>query len=253
MPPFSLYDALRELGNKQFTIKGETMVKAEWLGYTLLIIGTTGYIFLPHSATSPLGSGASLVVMAIGYLLIYIVNKINKLDDIHRRQERIEVAEQNLRENPEKPQLAWELAQARLESYLARNLSQVRSIYVLTVMVMAIGFVLIGAGAYEAFQDEEKFKAAVLSAVSGVLVSFIGGTFLVLYKATMTQAKDYVTILERINAVGMSVHILESLNDEPLKQEALAEIAKNLLQMYSVTPLKGAIKKSPRTKSDGPS
>jgi hypothetical protein len=249
MPPFPLDDILRELGKK--TIKAKTIAK---VGLALLIIGLIGVaISVRFFAAFPFAKTTFEVVACIGVTVLWMLLEILSFADIHRGQEKIEVAEQNLRENPEKPQLAWELAQARLESYLARNLSQVRSIYVLTVVVMAIGFALIGAGAYEAFQDKEKFKAAVLSAISGVLVSFIGGTFLVLYRATMAQAKDYVTILERINAVGMSVQILESLNDEPLKQEALAEIAKSLLQMYSVTPLKGEVRKSRRTKSDGPS
>src|SRR6266851_229292 len=83
-----------------------------------------------------------------------------------------------------------------------------------TVVVMTVGFALIGIGAYQAFKNPDHFKASVLSSISGVVVSFIGGTFLVLYKSTMAQAKDYVTILERINAVGMSVQILESINSD---------------------------------------
>ena len=37
----------------------------------------------------------------------------------------------------------------------------------------------------------------------------------------MSQAKDYVSVLERINAVGMSVQILETLedDDEKVKQK----------------------------------
>lgn len=58
---------------------------------------------------------------------------------------------------------------------------------------------------------------------------------MVLYKATMTQAKNYVTILERINAVGMSVQILGTINDNSndLKDQTTAEVAKQLLSMYS--------------------
>jgi len=58
---------------------------------------------------------------------------------------------------------------------------------------------------------------------------------LVLYKSTMAQAKDYVTILERINAVGMSVQILDTLNDGglDLKHETTADVARQLLTMYS--------------------
>jgi hypothetical protein len=172
--------------------------------------------------------------LMIGALLFTILETLQRIEEFERSRKRVETAERDLRENPEKPQLAWALAQARLETYLDRNLSQVRSIYRWTIIVMMVGFILIGVGAFEAFQKPELFKASVLSAVSGVLVSFIGGTFLVIYKATMAQAKDYVTILERINAVGMSVQILESLGSDPaLQHKSLAEVAKGLLTMYS--------------------
>ena len=101
----------------------------------------------------------------------------------------------------------------KLENYLDRNLSQIKSIFWLTVLVMTTGFTLLIVVAYEGFQDPKNFNASIFTTVSGVVVSFIGGTFLVIYKSTMAQAKDYVTMLERINAVGMSVQILETLND----------------------------------------
>lgn len=174
--------------------------------------------------------------MAVGALLTVVTTTLQRVEETDRNRFRIDLAEKNVAANPDKPQLVWELAQVKLESYLTRNLSQVRSIFALSVFVMLVGFALISIGAYWSLHDEKKFRASVLSAVSGLIVSFIGGTFLVLYKATMAQAKDYVTILERINAVGMSVQILESLSDNPrLKQESVAEVAKQLLHMYSTS------------------
>ncbi|WP_263359743.1 TRADD-N-associated membrane domain-containing protein [Acidicapsa ligni] len=176
-------------------------------------------------AFSAIGIGAAILAAIFG---------------LHRSVEeakgnlKIEVAEERLRANPEEPQLAWDVAREKLERYLNRNLSQVRSIFLLTVFVMLVGFALIAIGAYQAFHDQAHFSASVLSAVSGVVVSFIGGTFLVLYKATMEQASNYVTILERINAVGMSVQILKSLEEDPeLRRQSTAEVAKQLLRMYS--------------------
>jgi len=127
------------------------------------------------------------------------------------------------------------LGQAKLEIYLNRNLNQVRSIYWLTVAVLVAGFSLIGYGVYKLFSDPQNFSASVLSAASGVLVNFVGASFLIVYRATMAQAKDYVTILERINAVGMAVQILESLGDgnDALRTMTTAEIAKQLLNMYT--------------------
>ena len=175
------------------------------------------------------------VLGAIGAVISIVIYAVQKTKQSVQREKTIEAVELRAREHPKQPQLAWELARVKLESYLNRNLSQVRSIFFLTLLVMATGFILIGIGASEAFRDPDRFKASVLSSVSGIVVSFIGGTFLVLYKSTMAQAEDYVTILERINAVGMSVQILELLDDgdKDLKHQTMAAVARQLLHMYS--------------------
>ena len=171
-----------------------------------------------------------------GALLALVIYGLQKSQEEVAPEEKIADVEKRAQENPKQTQVAWELARVKLESYLNRNLSQVRSIFFLTVVVMTAGFSLIAIGAYAAFRDPEHFKASVLSSISGIVVSFIGGTFLVLYKSTMAQAKDYVTILERINAVGMSVQILDTLDgdDKTLKHRTIAEVARQLLQMYAV-------------------
>ena len=216
------------------TVSNRSLFIVSSFGVGLIVIAVvTSIIVVRYYGHQETVNQVGAIVGSVGFVLLMSVAEFFELQTSERAEKKIEVAEQNFRENPEKPQLAWELAQARLESYLDRNLSQVRSIYLWTVVVMTVGFLLIGIGAFEAFQDPNKFKAAELSAISGVLVSFIGGTFMIIYKATMAQAKDYVTILERINAVGMSVQILESLTKDDLKQESLADIAKSLLHMYS--------------------
>lgn len=174
-------------------------------------------------------------VGAIGVAIGGLISVWQKSKEEVRREQKIEEVEQRALDNPGQTQVAWELARVKLESYLNRNLSQVRSIFWLTLLVMAAGFSLIGVGVYEAFANAANFHASVLAACSGVVVNFIGGTFLVLYKATMAQAKDYVTILERINAVGMSVQILETLENTAtsLKDKTTAEVARLLLSMYA--------------------
>ena len=99
---------------------------------------------------------------------------------------------------------------------------------------MGIGFAFIGYGVIMVFADPQNFKASIVTAVSGILVNFIGATFLLIYRSTMEQAKDYVSVLERINAVGMSVQVLEQIddNDPTLKNQATADIAKQLLELY---------------------
>ncbi|WP_425495803.1 TRADD-N-associated membrane domain-containing protein [Pandoraea bronchicola] len=85
-------------------------------------------------------------------------------------------AEETLRKHPEKPQFAWDLARAKLESYLDRSPSQARSIYLLTMIVMLIGFGFIMFGLYQATQAPDRLAVAVVASASGVIVSFIGGS-----------------------------------------------------------------------------
>jgi hypothetical protein len=84
------------------------------------------------------------------------------------------------------------------------------------------------------YRDPANFNASIVSAVSGIVVNFIGATFLVIYRSTMEQAKDYVAVLERINAVGMSVQILDKMDesDAKMRNQATSDIAKQLLLLY---------------------
>ncbi|GAA5648602.1 hypothetical protein Vpro01_04423 [Vibrio proteolyticus] len=99
---------------------------------------------------------------------------------------------------------------------------------------MLAGFSLIGFGVYTVLVEPNDLYAGVISSVSGVLVNFLGATFLVIYKSTMEQASSYVAMLERINAVGMSVQVLDKLEttDQSLKDKSIADLSQQLLKLY---------------------
>jgi TRADD-N domain-containing protein len=216
------------------------------ISLSLLTIGTALYIgadILPPFEER-LARTAGLLIGGLGFAIGFVLTSFQKGKAEVEREQQIAAVEKRVQDHPKETQAAWQLARVKLESYLDRNLSQVRSIFWLTAVVMTSGFSLIFIGAYQAFMEPNKFKASVLTSISGVVVSFIGGTFLVLYKSTMTQAKDYVTILERINAVGMSVQILDTLDDgnKELKHTTIADVARQLLMMYSTAPLQQAVR-----------
>ncbi|WP_417910678.1 TRADD-N-associated membrane domain-containing protein [Candidatus Electronema sp. PJ] len=177
-------------------------------------------------------SGILSIMMAIVVSCAEFIDKIT-------REKKIEIVEERLREHPEKPQLAWDLARTKLENYLDRNLSQVRSIYWLTLMVMFCGFGFILFGLFQASQNPEKLPVSIVASASGVVISFIGGSFLLIYRSILAQSKEYVTVLERINAVGMAVQVIASIpdSDGQLKNSTTAELAKQLLNLYAVVPV----------------
>lgn len=183
---------------------------------------------------------AKLIAGVIGALAGLIgmgVAAYQSLVDQRARDQKIETVEERLREHPERPQLAWDLARVKLESYLDRNLSQVRSIYWLTLIVMFCGFGFVMYGLFQVAQNTEKLPVSIVASASGVLISFIGGSFLLVYRSILAQSKEYVTVLERINAVGMAVQVIASIPDAntELKSQTKSELAKQLLSLYAAS------------------
>lgn len=177
-----------------------------------------------------------VVGLMLSGVFFMLISRINSSSKERKKMKIIEVEkERKLTENPNEPQLAWDLARTKLENYLSRNLSQVRQIFFLSIFVMFIGFGLIIYGSVKVFESPGNLESAMVAAISGVIVNFIGASFLIIYKAIMSQAKDYVTILERINAVGMSVQIIETIEEteENLKDTTKAELAKKLIDLYN--------------------
>jgi hypothetical protein len=120
----------------------------------------------------------------------------------------------------------FEKARQKIQYYMHENLMQVKNIYRLTVVTMFLGFSIIICGAIMAYiGDIGKVMASIVVTLSGVLVQFIGATFLIVYKSINEQARRYVEILESIYAVGMSVDLIEKINPGDERNKAHAKIA----------------------------
>jgi uncharacterized protein YhhL (DUF1145 family) len=157
------------------------------------------------------------------------------LREEERSRARIEKVEEQVREHPDRPQLAWDLARTKLENYLDKNLGQLQSIFWLTSFVMLVGFGFVLFGLMKAYESTANFPVSVVASASGVLISFIGGSFLLIYKSILAHTRRFVSVLERINAVGMAVQVLGSISDDnqKLRNESTAALAKHLLTLYS--------------------
>jgi hypothetical protein len=176
------------------------------------------------------------ISFAIGLTIPAFVQSISKQwvkgfdsERVAQLKETISKAEAAVEAEPEKTRPVWDLSRAQLELYINRNLSQVRNIFWITIAVMACGFGMIVYGVYRAF--EEQIQAAILTTTSGLITQAIGATFLLIYRSTMRQASEYVGTLERINAVGMAVAIVDLIPDDKgdAKTKARVDLVKQLL------------------------
>lgn len=196
-----------------------------------IVLGLLQPTYLEKRIADPIAA----VFVALALLLSSGVIAYQKYIEQEAKNTKIEQVEKRVREHPEKPQLAWDLARSKLESYLDRNLSQVKSIFWLTLLVMLVGFGFILYGLYHAFESPDKLPISIVASASGVLVSLIGGSFLIIYRSILAQSTEYVSVLERINAVGMAVQVISNISNESssLREETTAELAKQLIGLYA--------------------
>lgn len=217
-------------------LSGERRVRASIISAMILILVAfiVAGLVQPSLLEKNKAEAIATTLGATAAVLVFGVIAYQNLLEQQAQKAKLETVEQRVREHPEKPQLAWDLARTKLESYLDRNLGQVRSIYWLTLLVMAVGFGFVLYGLYNAFQSPEKLAVSIVASASGVLISFIGGSFLLIYRSILAQSKEYVAVLERINAVGMAVQVISNIPDESseLKHQTTAELAKQLLGLY---------------------
>lgn len=207
-----------------------------WVAAALFVLSDSGWLI--RQIAQPIAAVLGGAGLAIG-LSIYARQRSLQQAETERK---IEAVERRYEANPTEPKAAWDLARVKLEVYLNRNLNQGMAVFWLTLLVMTVGFVLIGVGVWRVYETPSALAPSILAAVSGILINLIGASFLVVYRSTMEQARGYVSILERINAVGMAVQILESIDPSKsdLKAQATADLSKQLLSLYGTT-VKGSV------------
>lgn len=147
------------------------------------------------------------------------------------QQAKLQEAKDAASKEPEKARLAWDLAVVQMDGYFRRNLDQIRAIFAFAVVVMAVGFGIVAWGILISFRNPDHLTPAVVASASGVITQFIGATFMAIYRSTLQQAGGFMSILERINAVGMAVQILDGIPESELaaKTAVRSEMAKILI------------------------
>ena len=141
--------------------------------------------------------------------LVYSYGSVLALEGV---QEKITQAEKDIQANPEKTKPTWDLATLKLEAYLNLNLGQVKAIFVLSVIVMIIGFALLAVAVVMALNDPGTITPAIVAGIGGVITEFIGATFLFLYRSALEHSSSYISTLDRINSVGVAMQILDNIS-----------------------------------------
>ena len=147
---------------------------------------------------------------------------------------RVNAAQLDVRNGEAPP--AWVAAQTLLQTYVATNTFQVRVIFGFSLFAMLVGFMITCYGVMSASHITDRnvqFWPAALPTVAGVLTQFIGATFLYLARITNSSATAFVTILDRMNVVGMAVCVVRSIPPgaeyDELRARTYARMAQDLV------------------------
>jgi hypothetical protein len=224
---------------KAYPQRIQTLILSLLIVITLLAVAIWASIVL-SPPENHIGLRGSLL-LGIGMTVLVLVIAIYRFGATvaeNARTLELESIEQRFKGAPDRTQYVSEKARIKLESYLDRNLTQISWMYGTTLGVMALGFSIVVAGLYMASGEKPNFPVSVVASASGVLISFIGGSFLVLSRSVVSQSKNYVAILERINAIGMAKAVIDSIpiEQQDIKNQAKAHLAQQLLALYGTAP-----------------
>lgn len=235
--PFGLIGLSNQASTSMFDLleTGKRWERSAALVGSIGALASIAIVFAAKSQYLPeLGVALGISTGVAGLLSVGVALSSFEYHNEKMKSQAVNALQERVRDEPAEPQLAWDLARIKLESYLDRNLRQVSSIYYLTLLVMLFGMGLISVGIWNAINVPSPILPAALAALAGVIVQIIGGTFLLVYRSTMAQAKEYVIVLERINAVGMSINILEGIESATeMRDKARLQLSTNLLSMYA--------------------
>lgn len=182
--------------------------------------------------------GLSAFIVLLVIMFFATINSQAKKKE--KQDTELKSAQQNVQNHPNEILPVWDLAQKTLDQYYTRNLEQIRWIFWLSLAVMVAGFALICYGIEKAINANENNKLIpIVASASGIITEFIGLTFIFIYNSTIKQAFKYTNSLEKMNTVGMSMKILDTLKvdetDTKKLVDAKIEIAKLLIQQTNKT------------------
>lgn len=240
----------------QVNTASESMTKEIWFGareiafsVLIAIVAAVVVIFLN------MGMASAFQIFIATFVIVYTLTLIHpeetQAQSVELRESR-ERLRDKLAKDPDKLEPAWEDARNTLEHYFRRNLNQIKVIFNVAILVMLIGFGFVLWGVR--ISIDTGLRIGVVSSASGIITQFIGLTFMLIYRATLSQATQFMAVLERINTVGMAVQILDGMKseDHKLKDSTRADMIRLLLGSSPgrmVSKL-GAIKKSQREEQD---
>lgn len=222
--------AISNLLNSKFNSRNELVIKlkrnfthGEYLHFENFIINWVEYgsPFKERTLKISLFLCFITILLIILWRTLIIYEKENIA--LSKKEHEIQNAKAESREQPEKITPTYNIAFLTLQKYFDKNLNQIDQIFRISLIVMTVGFILIGIGTFYSITYPDKLGISIIATVSGVIIDFIGATFIFIYKSTIEQAMKYTEKLEKINNIGMSMTIIDGIKEGSIPNEDLGK------------------------------
>lgn len=170
----------------------------------------------------------SLIISFFFWVLLISVNNIKEENNVKKRlvekQNEIKLAE---KESPLKIGPIWELGRLELGENMTQTRKKADILFNFSIVFIISGIIGLCGSIFLHFNSPQNFS--FLIGVGSIILESFGGIFIVLYKTTINQLNKNIEILAKINNVGMSLRILDSLDPSSEVFEAKIEISKLLI------------------------
>jgi len=123
-----------------------------------------------------------------------------------------------------------QLSLNQLNEYYTINKKQARSSFRFSVFAIVIGLITIISGIWLYYLGKTNIEISYISAISGVILEFIGGAYFFIYKKSLEQVNFFFGQLIKIQDTMLSINLTNNIKDETKKTEMKEKIIVSLLE-----------------------
>ena len=162
------------------------------------------------------------------YLDLKTARKVEKLEAETEKEEQ-EFAEIDFNKRALRAEKMFKMNQKELMRYYDMNLAQTKFLSVLGIVMIILGILIVVASlVMYMFTDADKILLFVGN-VSGILIDFVGAVFIRMYTQNVEAAVRFHAKFAESNNLLLANSIANKIDNEELREETLAEIAKDIV------------------------
>lgn len=203
---------------------------------SFIIVGIICFIIFSLWATSIIGSIIFYIFFFIDLLILIIVlsfffnRRAIKQAQINIDLVNEEIELYNVRNEDERilADKQFKIHQKELKRYYDLNLSQIRFLSVLGIILIILGVVIIMGSITMYVLTKFDVWFFIISTISGVLIDGIGAFFISMYTENMKVAIALHSKLAGSNNLLLANLIVAKIENKELRENSLAEISKNI-------------------------